>query len=60
MTVISRYIDTWSRRDERWAIDHRIAVLEMDEMREVTPMKAHDRARRDRTDPSYLVLKAGS
>lgn len=58
MTVISRYVDTWSRRDGRWAIDHRIAIMEMDEMREVTPMKAHDQARRDRTDPSYTVLNA--
>lgn len=57
MTVLSRYIDTWSKRDGRWAIDHRIAVMDMDEIREVTPMKAHDRARRDRTDPSYGVLR---
>ena len=58
ITVISRYVDTWSWRDGRWAIDHRIAIMEMDEMREVTPVKAHDHARRDRTDPSYSVLKA--
>lgn len=56
--VISRYIDTWSRRNGRWAIDHRIAIMEMDEMREVIPMTAHDRARRDRSDPSYAVLRA--
>jgi len=58
MNVISRYVDTWSRRDGRWAIDHRIAIMEMDEVREVTPMKVHDQARRDRSDPSYTVLKA--
>jgi len=58
MRVISRYLDTWSRRNGRWAIDHRIAVMEMDELRAVTPMKAHDQARRDRTDPSYRILKA--
>ena len=57
MAVLSRYIDTWSKRDGRWALDHRQAIMEMDEMREVTPMKAHDTARRDRTDPSYTVLK---
>jgi len=56
MTVIGRYIDRWSKRAGRWAIDHRIAVLEMDEMREVTAMKHHDQARRDRSDPSYAVL----
>ncbi|MET0364037.1 MAG: nuclear transport factor 2 family protein [Sphingobium sp.] len=57
MMAISRYIDSWSRREGRWALDHRIAILEMDEIREVTPMKHHDRATRDRTDPSYAVLK---
>ena len=56
MTVLSRCIDRWSRRDGKWAIDHRIAVMDMDEVREVTPMKAHDVARRDRSDPSYAVL----
>lgn len=57
MTVISRYLDKWSRRGEVWAIDHRIAVMDMDEIREVTSMKEHDRARRDRTDASYAVLQ---
>ena len=57
ISVISRYVDTWSKRDGRWALDHRIAVMEMDEMREITPMKVHDTARRDRSDPSYAVLK---
>jgi hypothetical protein len=58
MRVISRYVDAWSRRSGRWAIDHRIAVMEMDEMRDVIPMMTHDQARRDRTDPSYTVLKS--
>lgn len=57
MTVLSRYVDRWSRRDGRWAIDHRIAIIDMDEIREVTPMKHHARAARDRSDPSYTVLK---
>jgi len=58
MTVLSRYIDRWSKRDGRWAIDHRVAVMDMDEIREVTPMKQLDQGRRDRTDPSYAVLGA--
>lgn len=57
MTVISRYIDRWSKREGRWAIDHRQTVMEMDEIREVSPMKQHDGWRRDHTDPSYTVLK---
>jgi hypothetical protein len=57
MVVVSRYLDRWSRRDGRWAIDHRHTVMEMDEIAEVTPMKHHDVARRDRSDPSYNYLK---
>jgi hypothetical protein len=57
MTVLSRYIDTWSRRDGRWAIDHRVTVTDMDEIREVMPMKEHQGGSRDRNDPSYVVLK---
>lgn len=56
MMVWSRYIDTWSRRDGRWGIDHRIAVIDFDEVRPVTPMKTETRGRRDREDPSYAVL----
>jgi hypothetical protein len=58
MTVLSRYIDRWSKRVGKWAIDHRHAVMDMDEVREVTPMKAHEVARRDSSDPSYAVLRA--
>lgn len=56
MTVLSRYIDRWSKRGGRWALDHRRAVMEMDEIREVTPMKRHTGWTRDRNDPSYEVL----
>jgi ketosteroid isomerase-like protein len=56
MTVLSRYVDRWSKRDGRWALDHRRAIMEMDEIREVTPMKAHSGWTRDRSDPSYEVL----
>jgi hypothetical protein len=56
MVVLSRYIDRWSKRNGRWAIDHRVTVMDMDEIRAVTPMKQHDRGSRDRNDPSYAVL----
>ncbi len=58
MTVLSRYVDRWSKREGRWALDHRRAVMEMDEIREVTPMKLHTGWTRDRSDPSYDVLGA--
>ena len=55
--VWGRYIDTWSKRDGRWGIDHRIAIRDFDDMRAVTPMSDDTRSRRDREDPSYAVLK---
>jgi hypothetical protein len=56
MTVWSRYIDRWSRREGRWGLDHRLTVRDFDEIREVEPLKEHDVGRRDRSDPSYRVL----
>lgn len=57
ITVWSRYVDSWSKRDGRWAIDHRIAINDFDEIREVTPLRPTTRGSRDRSDPSYTVLK---
>ena len=56
--VMSRYIDRWSKRGGRWAIDHRRTVMDFDEIREVTEMHRHDVARRDRSDPCYAGLAA--
>lgn len=56
--VWSRYCDRWSRRDGVWRIDHRDAVIDFDSIREVTPMKVHERAHRDPRDPSYAALGA--
>ncbi len=57
MTIWSRYIDRWSRRNGRWGLDQRIAIRDFDEIREVVPLGDHDVGRRDRSDPSYAVLK---
>jgi hypothetical protein len=54
--VWGRYIDRWSKRDGRWAMDHRKVILEYDEMREVNPMQMYDLGKRDHSDPSYEVL----
>ena len=56
ITVLSRYLDRWSKRDGRWGIDHRETLMDMDEVREVNPMGGDDRWRRDPTDPSYQLL----
>lgn len=59
MEIWARYCDRWSRRDGAWRIDHRDTVIDYDSVREVTPMNAHDRGRRDETDPSYAALGIG-
>lgn len=57
MSVWGRYIDSWSRRDGRWGLDKRIAIRDFDEVREVKALHENDVGRRDRSDPSYAVLK---
>lgn len=53
----ARYVDTWSRRNGRWAIDRRECVIDFDSVSEVTPINENVRARRDHQDPSYTALK---
>lgn len=58
ITIWGRYIDTWSKRNGRWAMDKRIALQDFDEIRDVTPLTSHEKeGRRDRSDVSYTVLK---
>lgn len=58
--VWGRYVDQWSRRNGRWGLDKRVSILDFDEIRDVTAMYEHDTARRDRSDPSYAVLRGGA
>jgi hypothetical protein len=53
-----RYLDRWSRRDGRWAIDHRVWVLDFDEVDRPVTTRLPSASARDRTDPSYAVLRA--
>jgi ketosteroid isomerase-like protein len=57
MEVWARYIDQWENRDGRWGLVHRQVVYDHESIREVTPMGQPLHGRRDRTDPSYQVLK---
>jgi hypothetical protein len=57
ITVWGRYVDRWSRRNGRWGLDHRLAIRDFDETRQVTQLHHHDIGRRDRSDPSYGVLE---
>ncbi len=56
ITAWSRYVDQWSRRAGRWGIDKRVAVIDFDEIREVTPVSNRARGSRDKKDISYEVL----
>lgn len=51
-----RYLDRWSRRKGRWAIDRRVYVHDFDEVRESPASATPVTGRRDREDPSYAVL----
>jgi hypothetical protein len=55
-TVRGRYLDRWSFRHGRWAIDKRVYVHDFDDVRAVTPSGLPSSARRDRSDPSYAIL----
>jgi hypothetical protein len=52
-----RYIDKWSRRDGRWGIDKRVTIVDFDEIRDAAPMSPGNLGARDRSDPSYAVLR---
>ena len=51
-----RYLDKWSQRDGRWAIDDRHFVISFFYEREVTARLGP--ARRDESDASYGVLSS--
>lgn len=48
-----RYLDRWSRRDGRWAIDHRIHLLDLSSAFPLTRADVSAGAKRDRTDLSF-------
>lgn len=56
-TAHGRYLDRWSRRDGRWAIDHRVYVQDLDEIRDAGTPITGGWGRRDRDDPSYAILE---
>ncbi|MDP9319343.1 MAG: nuclear transport factor 2 family protein, partial [Actinomycetota bacterium] len=56
MVVAGRYLDRWSKRDGRWAIDHRHYVNDVHSEHEVVGGMEETAARRDRDDPLYAFL----
>lgn len=57
INVWARYVDRWSRRDGRWGIDKRQAVIDFNEIRDFAALPGENAGRNDRSDPSYGVLK---
>ena len=57
MGVWARYLDIWEKRDGRWGLLRRKVIFDHDEIRPVTPMGRAGPFIRDKSDPSYAVLK---
>ena len=55
-----RYLDRWSRRDGRWAVDHRVWVLDFDEVDRPVTTRLASQSSRDESDPSYEVFRSVS
>jgi hypothetical protein len=55
---VGRYLDRWSCRDGRWAIDHRIWVLDFDHAVGRVETNLPIGSSRDTDDPSYAVFRA--
>ena len=51
-----RYLDQWSKRDEKWAISYREFVLDMQSSRDLQNSSFSEVSKRDTSDPSYRVL----
>ena len=48
-----RYLDRWSRRDGRWAIDERVYVLDAQSAAPLAGGVTSEASRRDEQDPSF-------
>jgi hypothetical protein len=53
----SRYLDRWSLRNQRWAIDHRTHVLDMQTIQSLNRGEVNKQSSRDLDDASYSLLK---
>jgi ketosteroid isomerase-like protein len=56
MTMWARYLDRWSKREGHWAIDKRVMIVDLDEVREIKVLGNEARGSRDKADPSYAIL----
>ena len=56
--IHARYLDGWSLRDDRWAVDHRVAITDIRITREIEGEVWRSQGRPDKSDPSYAVFAA--
>ena len=54
---IGRYLDRWSFRDNKWAIDHREFVTDTHTMRDLAKAPVSDKSTRDMTDASFSFIE---
>ena len=54
-----RYLDRWSLRDGRWAIDHRVHLVDTQSVQEVAAGEVAPSSARDETDPSFQFIAPG-
>ena len=54
---VGRYVDRWSKRSGRWAMDHRAIVVDFRTTHVSTGPNPQSAGRRDRTDPSYQIYR---
>ena len=60
ITTRGRYLDRWSCREGRWAIDRRVYVHDFDDVRRIEATQIAGTSTRDRSDPSYAILELGN
>jgi hypothetical protein len=58
LTIRGCYLDEWSHREGRWAIDHRRYTHAFDDVREITELASEGWGARDRSDPLYSLIDA--
>lgn len=56
LTIRGRYLDRWSRRDGRWAIDERRYAHDFDDIRDITEVLFVGWGARDRSDLLYSLI----
>ena len=58
--IRGRYLDRWSYRDGRWAVDRREFIHDFNDVRLIENEGQPSTSARDRSDRSYAVLDIGS